>query len=40
MAKNVQDDDREDAMIALFDLFKDKAEGRSGVDAFLKLEGK
>jgi len=40
MAKNFQDDDREDAMIALFDLYKDKTEGRSGVDAFLKTDGK
>ncbi len=36
MAKNFQDDDREEAMIALFDLYKDETEGRSGVDAFLK----
>ncbi len=35
MAKNFQDDDREEAMIALFDLYKDETEGRSGVDAFL-----
>lgn len=40
MAKNFQDDDREDAMIALFDLYKDKTEGRSGVDAFLKTDRK
>ena len=40
MAKNFQDDDREEAMIALFNLYKDEAEGRSGVDAFLKLDGK
>lgn len=39
MAKNFQDDDREEAMIALFDLYKDKTEGRSGVDAFLKIDG-
>lgn len=39
MAKNFQDDDREDAMIALFNLYKDKTEGRSGVDAFLKIDG-
>lgn len=38
MAKNFQDDDREEAMIALFDLYKDKTEGRSGVDAFLTLQ--
>lgn len=40
MAKKFQDDDREEAMIALFNLYKDEAEGRSGVDAFLKLDGK
>ncbi|MEA1972468.1 MAG: hypothetical protein U9N34_04135 [Candidatus Cloacimonadota bacterium] len=40
MAKNFQDDDREEAMIALFNLDKDETEGRSGVDAFLKLDGK
>ena len=40
MAKNFQDDDREEAMIALFDFYKDETEGRSGVDAFLKLDGK
>ncbi|NQU68087.1 MAG: hypothetical protein HQ510_09110 [Candidatus Marinimicrobia bacterium] len=40
MAKNFQDDDREGAMIALFDLYKDESEGRSGIDAFLKLDGK
>jgi len=39
MANNFQDDDREDAMITLFDLYKDKTEGRSGVDAFLKIDG-
>ena len=40
MAKNFQDDDREEAMIAMFGLYKDKTEGRSGVDAFLKIDGK
>lgn len=40
MAKNFQDDDREDAMIALFNLHKDETEGRSGVDAFLEIDGK
>ncbi|KAF3977985.1 MAG: hypothetical protein HFP77_04150 [Methylococcales symbiont of Iophon sp. n. MRB-2018] len=40
MVKNFQDDDREEAMIALFDLYKDETEGRSGIDAFLKLDGK
>ncbi|NET58418.1 MAG: hypothetical protein F6K47_20365, partial [Symploca sp. SIO2E6] len=40
MAKNFQDDDREKAMISLFELYKDETEGRSGIDAFLKLDGK
>ena len=40
MAKNFQDDDREEAMITLFDLYKDEVEGRSGVDAFLKIDGR
>jgi len=40
MAKNFQDDDREEAMIALFGLYKDESEGRSGIDAFLKIDGK
>ncbi|MDM8540864.1 hypothetical protein QUF90_07230 [Desulfococcaceae bacterium HSG9] len=40
MAENFQDDDREEAMITLFGLYKDETEGRSGVDAFLKLDGK
>lgn len=40
MVKNFQDDDREEAMISLFDLYKDETEGRSGVDAFLKIDGK
>ena len=40
MANNFQDDDREDAMRILFDLYKDEDEGRSGVDAYLSLEGK
>ena len=39
MAKNFQDDDREEAMIALFDLYKDETEGRSGIDAFLNIDG-
>lgn len=39
MAKSFQDDDREDAMITLFNLYKDETEGRSGVDAFLKING-
>jgi hypothetical protein len=40
MAKKFQDDDRENAMISLFNLYKDETEGRSGVDAFLKINGK
>jgi hypothetical protein len=39
MANNFQDDDREEAMIALFDLYKDETEGRSGTDAFLEIDG-
>ena len=40
MAGNFQDDDREEDMRALFGMYKDEAEGRSGIDAFLKLDGK
>ena len=40
MAKTFQDDDREEAMITLFGLYKDETEGRSGVDAFLKMNEK
>lgn len=39
MASNFQDDSREQEMIELFDLVKDENEGRSGVDAFLELDG-
>lgn len=39
MAGNFQDDDREQEMIKLFDLIKDENEGRSGIDAFLRLDG-
>lgn len=39
MAGTFQDDEREDAMIALFGLYKDESEGRSGIDAYLKLDG-
>lgn len=35
-----QDDARESEMIKLFSLIKDETEGRSGVDAYLELEGK
>ena len=40
MANNFQDDDRENAMITLFGLYKDETEGRSGVDAFLRIDDK
>ena len=40
MVSNFQDDDRENAMITLFNLYKDDTEGRSGIDAFLELKGK
>lgn len=39
-ASNFQDDERENAMIELFDLYKNDDEGRSGIDAFLDLDGK
>ena len=39
MAGNFQDDKREEEMIKLFNLVKDENEGRSGIDAFLKLNG-
>ena len=39
MASNFQDDDRENAKIDLFNLFKNEDEGRSGIDAFLDLNG-
>lgn len=38
MVGNFQDDDREDAMRNLFQLYKDDKEGRSGVDAFLDID--
>lgn len=34
-----QDDTRENRMRKLFDLYKDETEGRSGVDAFLEIDG-
>lgn len=37
MAGRFQDDEREEAMIKLFGLYKDESEGRSGVDAYLRL---
>ncbi len=39
MDSNFQDDDRENAMIDLFGLYKNEDEGRSGIDAFLDLNG-
>ena len=39
MASNFQDDDRENAMIDLFSLYKNDDEGRSGIDAFLNHNG-
>jgi len=39
MASNFQDDERENSMIQLFNLHKDEEEGRSGVDAYLDLDG-
>jgi len=39
MANNFQDDDRENAMIDLFSLYKNDDEGRSGIDAFLDHNG-
>ncbi len=39
MVSNFQDDTRESLMIQLFDLHKDESEGRSGIDAFLYLDG-
>ena len=38
-AATFQDDDRENRMIELFNLYKDGNEGRSGVDAFLDYNG-
>src|SRR3989338_4371546 len=35
-----QDDEREEYAIKLFKLIKDKSQGRSGVDAYLELNGK
>lgn len=40
MAGNFQDDDREKEMRKLFELYKDENEGRDGIDAHLKLDGK
>lgn len=40
MSGNFQDDARESRMRYLFELQKDEAEGRSGIDAFLRLGGR
>jgi hypothetical protein len=40
MAGNFQDDIRESAMRELFGLYKDESEGRSGVDAYLDIDGR
>ncbi len=40
MAGNFQDDDREHEMRELFGLYKDENEGRSGIDAYLDLDGR
>jgi hypothetical protein len=40
VAGNFQDDDREEAMRNLFNLYKDENEGRDGVDAHLELDGR
>ncbi|MBE4393108.1 hypothetical protein HJ028_12490 [Vibrio parahaemolyticus] len=40
MAGNFQDDTREAEMITLFGLRKDDTEGRSGIDAFLDIDGR
>lgn len=40
VAGNFQDDDREEAMRKLFELYKDDGEGRDGVDAHLDFEGR
>jgi len=37
MASNFQDDERENEMRMLFNLYKDEAESRSGVDAYLRF---
>jgi len=39
MANNFQDDNREEAMRKLFGLYKDENEGRSGIDAYLDVDG-
>ena len=40
MIKNFQDDVREEAMRALFDLYKNDDEGRDGIDAHLNIDGR
>ena len=39
MGGSFQDDDREEAMRELFELYKDENEGRDGVDAHLDIDG-
>ena len=39
MASSFQDDDRENEMRELFNLYKDENEGRSGIDAYLDIDG-
>ena len=39
MVGNFQDDDREEAMRVLFELYKDDNEGRDGVDAHMEIDG-
>jgi len=38
MTENFQDDEREHAMRILFNLYKSEDEGRSGIDAFLRID--
>jgi len=40
MSESFQDDVRESIMRDLFGLYKDETEGRSGVDAYLEIDGK
>ena len=40
MSKSFQDDEREKKMRELFGLYKDKNEGRDGIDAHLDINGK
>ena len=40
MTGNFQDDDRENSMREVFELYKDDNDGRSDIDAFLDIDGK